>query len=79
MTEVMKIRESELLSMISQACMNNNYWEGKIAYKTADELDQNINLISADNIDYTEPLFSSVILAIASTLGKVLVRSLYGY
>lgn len=67
----MKIRESELLSMISQACMNNNYWEGKIAYKTADELDQNINLISADNIDYTEPLFSSVILAIASTLGKL--------
>lgn len=71
MTEVTKLRESELLSIISQAAMNNSYWEGRIAYKTAGEFDQNINLISVDNYDYAEPLFSSVILAIASTLGKM--------
>lgn len=70
-TVVNKINESEILSMISQACMNNSYWEGKIAFKAADESDQNINLISSDSIDYTEPLLGSVILAIASTLGKI--------
>lgn len=71
MTTVNKIRESEILSIIGQACMNNSYWEGKIAYKAADENDQNISLVSADNVDYVEPIFSSVICAIASTLGKI--------
>lgn len=65
------IKESEICDIMSQATMNPDYWEGKLAYKTCDEYAQNINLVSADNINYAEPIFGSVLSAIAATLGKM--------
>ena len=71
MATINSIRESEFPNIMAQACLNNGYWEGKTIYKTVKNGDPTMNIISADNINFAEPLFASVILAIASTLGKI--------
>lgn len=70
-TVINNIKESEIPEIIAQATMNPSYWEGKLSHKTADENSQNIDLVSVDHINYAEPIFGSVIAAIASTLGKL--------
>lgn len=70
-TVINSIKESELPNIITQACLNNNFWEGKTIYKTNNNDDSTLSLVSADSINYAEPLFCSIILAIASTLGKI--------